>query len=626
MSELIDMFLEITSTTDKDIATNFLEMSGNNLETAVALYFEHGATASSNNNNNNNISNIDSGDAGSSNITSSNSTNRNTPAPGEDDEAFAQRLQNEMYQQDGGNHNSDNNSGNDEPPRPIEPIHDQLLPSYSDYNQLHSDHFGFGNSRNSRNASSLIFGADPSGIFNQTDYSDGRRRAGGYYNDDDDDDDDDYENGDNGDDDGHYHHYNQARHDATNGVVFGSDDEEDSSNHDVSVEFRRPMNRRARRISNRDDGLTATQRRLAEMFKPPWDIITKADLETAKNLARSNQKWILINIQLMSDFRCQVLNRDFWSNMEIKDLVRENFIFLQYHSSSPSGEIYKNLYPFTDFPHIAILDPMTGERLKMWSDVPKVDKFIEQVVEFLDKFGLDKNHKNPIVKHKTKIDPSSLSEEQQINMAIKKSLNHDEDNDDVVVLENNSENNPIFIDSDDNESIESVEFESDDEEGNENKDHQMLSRLPSKMDLGEDLSNANNTGAQSAATTSISATEAATTTRSTPADVKVDTANATYSEILATILPKDHDDAPNDPKLTTRIQIRSGDGTRIVKRFNLTDSVAKIYEVVKFNFPNTKEHDFRLTAQRDDLFNHFDEDIETAGLKNASVLLDIEED
>ncbi|GMG08267.1 hypothetical protein B5S30_g3658 [[Candida] boidinii] len=623
MSELIDTFLEITSTTDKDIASNFLEMSGNNLDTAVALYFEHGATTTSNNNN---ISNNDSGHASSSNITSSNSTNRNTPAPAEDDEAFAQRLQNEMYQHDGGNHNNNSNSNNDnndneEPPRPVEPIHDQLLPSYLDHNQLHSDHFGFGNFRNSANASSLIFGSDPSGIFNQTDHNDGRRRAGGVHNDEyyDDEDDDNYDN-----DDDYHDHYNQARYDGTNGVVFGSDDDDDSSNHDVSVEFRRPMNRRARRISNRDDGLTATQRRLAEMFKPPFDIITKTDLETAKNLARSSQKWILINIQLMSDFRCQVLNRDFWSNMEIKDLVRENFIFLQYHSSSSSGEIYKNLYPFTDFPHIAILDPMTGERLKMWSEVPKADKFIEQVVEFLDKFGLDKNHKNPIVEHKTKLDPSSLSEEQQINMAIKKSLNHDEDNDDVVVLENNSENNPIFIDSDDNASVESVEFESDnDEEDEENRDHQMLSRLPSKMDLGEDLSNDKTAGIKSA-TTTTETTETSTTSVGT--DGKFDTANATYSEILATILPKDHEDAPNDPKLTTRIQIRSGDGKRIVKRFNLTDPVAKLYEVVKFNFPITKEHDFRLTAQRDDLFNHFDEDIETAGLKNASVLLDIEED
>ncbi|GAV29577.1 hypothetical protein PMKS-003078 [Pichia membranifaciens] len=136
--------------------------------------------------------------------------------------------------------------------------------------------------------------------------------------------------------------------------------------------------------------MTSTQKRLANIFRPPWDIISKIDLDSAKIKARQEQKWILINIQDVTDFRCQCLNRDFWSSKQIKELVEENFIFVQYHNDSPSGEMYRNLYPFDEeYPHIAILDPITGERMIMWNTNPEIQKFIEQVVDFLTRYSAD---------------------------------------------------------------------------------------------------------------------------------------------------------------------------------------------------------------------------------------------
>ena len=41
------------------------------------------------------------------------------------------------------------------------------------------------------------------------------------------------------------------------------------------------------------------------------------------------KKWLVVNIQNVSEFSCQCLNRDVWSNTQIKEIIRENFLFLQ---------------------------------------------------------------------------------------------------------------------------------------------------------------------------------------------------------------------------------------------------------------------------------------------------------
>lgn len=37
----------------------------------------------------------------------------------------------------------------------------------------------------------------------------------------------------------------------------------------------------------------------------------------------------MVNIQEAGVFACQVLNRDLWSDQSVKEIVKENFIFLQ---------------------------------------------------------------------------------------------------------------------------------------------------------------------------------------------------------------------------------------------------------------------------------------------------------
>lgn len=182
--------------------------------------------------------------------------------------------------------------------------------------------------------------------------------------------------------------------------------------------------RRSRLHNSRLTELTSTQKRLAELFKPPFDLIERTNLDGAKVKGRAEKKWILINIQDQAEFQCQVLNRDFWSNKMIKQVVRNNFIFLQFQSDSVNGQNYVNFYHVDLYPHISILDPMTGERVFHWKDgeVPKVEEWLADVELFLEKFSLQPNSNNPIVQHEPKFDPDAMTEEQQIEFALKQSM------------------------------------------------------------------------------------------------------------------------------------------------------------------------------------------------------------
>lgn len=310
--------------------------------------------------------------------------------------------------------------------------------------------------------------------------------------------------------------------------------------------------------------MTSTQKRLAKIFRPPFDLMSKVDLEGARAIARREKKWILINIQDPTEFQCQVLNRDFWSNQDIKQIVRQNFIFLQFQKDSPSGQEFEQFYPFDEFPHVSILDPITGERFKSWSGVPIIPGWIEEVVEFLNRFSLDPGHVNPTVEHRRKIDFDSMSEDQQIELAMKRSVG------------GVSREDPINLDSDTDESFHAES----DVESVTSDDVEPVQE--SEAEVVEDL---------------------------------------TDEELFATILPAPHTEPPLGPD-TTRIQIRTGDGKRVVHRFSLNDKVRDLFAFIKNDFENARTRVFQLTSQRVNLIKETNKTIDEAGLKNASVLIE----
>lgn len=44
----------------------------------------------------------------------------------------------------------------------------------------------------------------------------------------------------------------------------------------------------------------------------------------------------MVNLQDPTEFACQVMNRDLWSEQAVKDVVNESFVFLQVLKTKPN--------------------------------------------------------------------------------------------------------------------------------------------------------------------------------------------------------------------------------------------------------------------------------------------------
>uniref|UniRef100_A0A8C5KZ20 UBX domain-containing protein 7 n=1 Tax=Jaculus jaculus TaxID=51337 RepID=A0A8C5KZ20_JACJA len=146
---------------------------------------------------------------------------------------------------------------------------------------------------------------------------------------------------------------------------------------------------------------------LADLFRPPIDLMHKANKLQAKECGQMHNKWLMINIQNVQDFAC--LNRDVWSNEAVKNIIREHFIFLQVYHDSEEGQRYIQFYKSGDFPYVSILDPRTGQKLVEWHQLD-LSSFLDQMTGFLGEHG--------------QLDglSSNASEDSQLKAAIRASL------------------------------------------------------------------------------------------------------------------------------------------------------------------------------------------------------------
>ncbi|CAG8580509.1 1811_t:CDS:10 [Diversispora eburnea] len=131
---------------------------------------------------------------------------------------------------------------------------------------------------------------------------------------------------------------------------------------------RPPPHRRIQNFANLEgefNSNTAPNDRLNELYNPPFEIMCPDNFERARTRARNEHKWLMVDIQNNNVLSSLALNRDLWSDKTVRDVIREHFLFLQVNSQN--GRHYISFYPVDNYPHIAIIDPRTGERLKVWS-------------------------------------------------------------------------------------------------------------------------------------------------------------------------------------------------------------------------------------------------------------------
>ncbi|OOF93717.1 hypothetical protein ASPCADRAFT_150270 [Aspergillus carbonarius ITEM 5010] len=309
---------------------------------------------------------------------------------------------------------------------------------------------------------------------------------------------------------------------------------------------------------------------LAEMYRPPFDIMSRLPWDLARQEGRDNERWLMVNIQDPSVFDCQVLNRDLWKDPAVKETVKEHFIFMQYSKDDPRAGPYLQYYfqasdVSDNYPHIAIVDPRTGEQMKVWSGPPviKASDFLMQLHEFLDRYSLKHNVRNPVAKRKPEMKEKSIdamTEEEMLEMAMRNSL------------------------------------------GDE-------ASQPPKVEDPDDLTR--------------STEDVKGKGRAIDEDVGMEETEGPEQNAFSSI-PDDrfHTEPPADPATTTRIQFRHPSG-RVIRRFALSDPVQRIYEWLKAEPPLADKAgvEFELNAMGRNLIDSLGQTIADAGLKNGTVMI-----
>ncbi|KAF2759251.1 hypothetical protein EJ05DRAFT_499665 [Pseudovirgaria hyperparasitica] len=304
---------------------------------------------------------------------------------------------------------------------------------------------------------------------------------------------------------------------------------------------------------------------LAEMYRPPFELICRLPWDQARDQGKSEEKWIIVNVQDSAIFDCQVLNRDIWKDAQIKDTIKENFLFMQYLKEDPQGQQYIQYYfPNRDsndaYPHIAIVDPRTGEQVKVWSGspIPKAPEFLMQLHEFLDRYSLKSHVRNPVATRKPEkkpVDVGRMTEEEMLEMALQNSLGASSG------------------------------------AGPRDEDPDELTKQPDASSKGKERAEAEPPAPEPSAFSKI------------PSD-------------------KPHDIPDNTPN-STRIQFRHPEG-RTIHRFALAEPVQRIYEWLKASPLQGKEGvEFELIANGKNLIEALDTTIGDAGLKNGTVMVEL---
>ncbi|TPX58169.1 hypothetical protein PhCBS80983_g03303 [Powellomyces hirtus] len=169
--------------------------------------------------------------------------------------------------------------------------------------------------------------------------------------------------------------------------------------------------------------------RLAELFKPPLAIMHQAhSMQQVRDAGKAAKKWIMLTINDPSEFGCQVLNRDLWKDEGVVALIKEHFVFIYWGSESNPAREHKSLYPIENFPYFAIIDPITGERMKTWNTNASPAEFMQDVLDFLSRYSLHQNSAAPAAKKKKSTLPSGkrtvteMSEEEQLELALAASM------------------------------------------------------------------------------------------------------------------------------------------------------------------------------------------------------------
>ncbi|KAL8053154.1 hypothetical protein ABFX02_05G053000 [Erythranthe guttata] len=144
-----------------------------------------------------------------------------------------------------------------------------------------------------------------------------------------------------------------------------------------------------------------TQDNLASLYRPPFALMFQGPFEKAKDNARMQNKWLLVNMQSTKEFSSHMLNRDTWANEAVAQTIKTNFIFWQVYDDTEEGSKVCTYYKLDSIPVILLIDPITGQKLHAWRGMVQPENLLEDLVPFMDGSPSDHHvslsHKRPRV-------------------------------------------------------------------------------------------------------------------------------------------------------------------------------------------------------------------------------------
>ncbi|KAJ4904519.1 structural constituent of ribosome [Raphanus sativus] len=133
-----------------------------------------------------------------------------------------------------------------------------------------------------------------------------------------------------------------------------------------------------------DDGESNST--LSSMYRPPVDLLFDGrTLEEAKSTSCTENLWLLVNLQSKTEFASHTLNRDLWSNDTVSEAVMSSFLLWQVYDNTIEGDKISNYYKIDSPPPVVlVIDPVTGQKMRMWSGVIEAQSFVEDLSWFLE--------------------------------------------------------------------------------------------------------------------------------------------------------------------------------------------------------------------------------------------------
>ncbi|CAD7093922.1 unnamed protein product [Hermetia illucens] len=140
----------------------------------------------------------------------------------------------------------------------------------------------------------------------------------------------------------------------------------------------------------------AKRARLEDLFRPPVELLFWGTFHAVRNYATLQNRWLIVNLQDNSEFKSQIINRDIWSDPILKELVQKHFVLWQVSVDNAEGLRFKTFYKVDTIPYICIIDPRTGEN-KQAFDVVTSQTFTADLSEYLEtnSHRLDTEHSEP---------------------------------------------------------------------------------------------------------------------------------------------------------------------------------------------------------------------------------------